>query len=202
MTMRISCLLLPDVRDFPGGAALHPDEYTPDAICRAMGLPAFANDPAMSRGEQVLRLLLTPSFDPEICVTLSFSGDDAAAEVRAFGESFWSKSASAEMPRMFLEAVTIPRAPLIKIPAKIRHALREVQEQEKTFAILDGIGANLLFRPAGDVLELRANVRYSEQLRRLVAAVLRHVHAGLPQGECRHALAVAGEYVEIRLSRE
>jgi hypothetical protein len=152
-----------------------------------MGLPAFANDPAMSRGEQVLRLLLKPFFDPEGCVTLSFGGDDAVAEVRTFGHSFWGKSASAEIPRIFLEAVTIPRAPFTKIPAKMRHALREVQEQEKKYAVLDGIGANLLFRSAGDVLELQANVGYSEQLRRLVAAVLRHVHAGLPKGECRHA---------------
>lgn len=167
-----------------------------------MGLPGFADDPAMSRGEQALRLLLKPSFDPEVCITLLLSRDSAVAEVRTFDKSFWSMSASAEKPRTFLETVTIPRALFVKIPAKMRHALAEVQEKRKKIAVLDGVGANLMFRSPGEVLELRANVALSEQLRRLVASVLRHVHAGLPKGECRHALAVAGEYVEISLSAD
>ncbi|KYF77512.1 hypothetical protein BE20_56615 [Sorangium cellulosum] len=54
------------------------EQYTADAICNAMGLPAF-----IERGLPLpaLRLLLMPSFDPEVCITLTGAAGDERLSV-------------------------------------------------------------------------------------------------------------------------
>ncbi|KYF50419.1 hypothetical protein BE04_26595 [Sorangium cellulosum] len=66
------------------------ERYTADAICNAMGLPAFI-DPGLSL--PALRLLLMPSFDPEVCITLTGAAGDERLSVVALTESLWQQAA-------------------------------------------------------------------------------------------------------------
>ena len=47
------------------------DAYTAEAICKCMGIPSFENDPACTCAIEAIRLLLKPSFHPEICLTFA-----------------------------------------------------------------------------------------------------------------------------------
>jgi len=71
--------------------AMLPQDYTADAICRAMNLSGFI-DPAWAGGEYpTLRMVLTPSFDPEVCVTISSQNDHALISIVVLAEQFWAK---------------------------------------------------------------------------------------------------------------
>lgn len=173
------------------------EEYTPDAICRAMGLPAFADDPALSEGDEALRLLITPAFTPEICITIAFTGDQGGADVRVFSKMFWHMPTAADRPEVSVETVPISRAPFVNSAAKIRQAIREVQKRrEQKIGVLDGIGADLILRSPGERLELKANVFDSDELCRIVADVFRPLLATLPEGPCRDELVSYKEFVQ------
>jgi hypothetical protein len=70
-------------------------QYTSDAICNAMGLPAFIDKDLPS---PTLRLLLMPSFDPEVCITLMGAEEDARLSVIALMESFYQQPAPCRLP--------------------------------------------------------------------------------------------------------
>lgn len=65
------------------------DDYTPDAICKAMGLPSFAEDPALREHTDCLRVLFRPSFHPEVCVTCWPEQNGLAIQTTALLQMLW-----------------------------------------------------------------------------------------------------------------
>src|SRR5689334_6957557 len=60
-------------------ALMHFVEYTPENICKALGLPAFV--PEVEEG-WAARILLKPSFHVEVCITFVVTGDVSRVEIR------------------------------------------------------------------------------------------------------------------------
>jgi hypothetical protein len=75
---------------------MRPDDYTADAICRAMALPGFIDEAWMEPRVSALRVVLKPSFDNEVCITLVEKLGDVTLSVHAASEMFWRQLA----PRM------------------------------------------------------------------------------------------------------
>src|SRR6185312_60388 len=73
------------------------EEYTADAICRAMNLPGFIEPGWTEREHPTLRVVLKPSFHPEVCLTISRTDNGASISVIALAEQFWAKGAAAEI---------------------------------------------------------------------------------------------------------
>ncbi len=64
-------------------------EYIADAICRAVNLPGFVEPAWSEREHPTLRILLTPSFHPEVCITISRAGNSCSISVMVLGGRFW-----------------------------------------------------------------------------------------------------------------
>lgn len=62
------------------------DQYTPDTICRSMDLSGFI-EPTWRL--PALRLLLMPSFDPEVCITVTGPAEASHLSVVALAEMLW-----------------------------------------------------------------------------------------------------------------
>ena len=70
---------------------MHSNEYTADAICRAMNLPGFI-DPSWAKAQgSTLRVVLKPSFHPELCLSACDTPDGTFISVVALTEQFWAK---------------------------------------------------------------------------------------------------------------
>jgi hypothetical protein len=66
------------------------EEYTADAICRAVNLPGFIEPAWPEREHPTLRIVLMPSFHPEVCITISCGDKGASVSVIVLAERFWA----------------------------------------------------------------------------------------------------------------
>jgi hypothetical protein len=65
------------------------EEYTADAICHAVNLSGFVEPAWAEREHPTLRIVLTPSFHPEVCITISRAESGASISVIVLAERFW-----------------------------------------------------------------------------------------------------------------
>jgi hypothetical protein len=176
------------------------EDYTPDAICLAMGLPGFRNDAALRGTEPSLRLLLRPSFHPEVCVTLLMGATEGTAEVRTFPELFWHMPSPAYRPVVFAERVAIACGVVANLARGFTETARLLQAPgRERWMVLDGMPVSVWGRFDGVETEVDLNVGAAGELRLFVAGAIREIYAVLSSGRCRNGLAIAGEYVDLRL---
>lgn len=60
---------------------MHLANYTSENICRALGLGGFANDWQLAEAEECIRVLLTPSFHREVCISVLRQGGKVSLSV-------------------------------------------------------------------------------------------------------------------------
>src|SRR5436305_14108874 len=109
-------------------------QYPPDVICRSMGLPAFV-EPGWS--SPTLRLLLKPSFDPEVCLTLTGGADARLSEV-ALAEMLWRQPAPCALPT-WSEQVTAPASMISELVADFGAALAAERDPKGRMVCVDGM---------------------------------------------------------------
>jgi hypothetical protein len=71
------------------------EEYTADAICRAVNLSGFMEPAWLELEDPTLRFVFTPSFHPEVCITISVTDRGALLSAIVFAERFWAIGPSA-----------------------------------------------------------------------------------------------------------
>jgi hypothetical protein len=175
------------------------EDYTADALCRAMALPGFRDEQALSQGGEGLRLLLMPSFHPEVCITV-VGGRDSAVEVRALGQMFWNMGVPSHHPPLYVDSVKIPPATAAALDSDIRSAAASAENRKDLYVTIDGMGTTGILRTSeGTTVEFEANVGTSKAFRERVGNFLRGIHVLLPSGRCRDAVADAGHYVDLEL---
>jgi hypothetical protein len=120
-------------------------QYTADAICRSMGLDAF--EPV---GLSCVRLLLKPSFHPEVCVTVAEPADPARARlsVVALTEMLWRQQAPRRLPEL-REEVGVPAEVFAEAAAGFAAAFAD-RDRDGRRVCLDGMGVECC-RSIGEV---------------------------------------------------
>jgi hypothetical protein len=174
------------------------DDYTPDTICVAMGLKGLKDDVSLNSADESLRVLLTPSFSPEICATLVLRKEHVALDCRAFATMLWHAPTAADRPPLLIEAASIQRAEFTNLAARLC-SVRQGVEREAKKRVVDGMEAHIvLYSPAG-VVGVSANVGGSDVLLKYVADFISAIYETLPRGRCRNAVAQAARYVDLVL---
>lgn len=74
------------------------EDYTPTNICQCLGLEGFENDSAFADAPMTMRLLLRPSFHPEVCVTFTEQSGRVAVSVVAARTMVWRRSVPESVP--------------------------------------------------------------------------------------------------------
>lgn len=170
-------------------------QYTAEAICKCMGLPSFEADPACTGAVEAIRLLLKPSFHPEICLT--FVGGNVL--VVCARSMIWRQSEPSPTLTDRAEGVIGPEA--------FRDLVSSVVPVSHPGAVpgisIDGMPSELLHFQRGSVeLRVGGNAGRQGDFSAFVALAIVTAWKRVPDPYCRNALAEAAEYVNMRLPRE
>lgn len=162
-----------------------------------MGLPSFEQDPACTNAAEGIRLLLKPSFHPEICLT--FTGDHVS--VVCAREMIWRQFEPLPMPAFRSEAA-LPagafEALLTSLAPMSRPNLNAVSG-----ITIDGMPAELLHFRAGTLtLKVGGNGGRKGDFSAFIALAISTAWNCSPNPHCRNSLAEAAEYVGDKLPRQ
>jgi hypothetical protein len=179
-------------------------DYTPDRICQALGLPDFALDPTLWSGPPAIRFLLKPSFDPELCVTVALSTDQALLQIAALADQLWTAiwngPSPSRRPAFVVETHEISTAfaqELVSNTMSSLATLRGAQSPPK-YVVLDGMPLSYVRIQNGEADEGDGNASAGE-LGSIVAEYVELAFAYATDFVCRRALSSAGRYVGLEL---
>lgn len=171
------------------------DSYTAEAICQSMGLPSFDHDPACLRAAAALRLLLKPSFHPEICLTFL----DGKVSVVSARFMIWRQfepspmltdRAEGSIPGDAFAALLASTAPATK-PGGVPGIM------------IDGMPSDLLCFGGGEiVLKAGGNAGRKGDYSSFVGLAITTAWGCIANPHCRNSLADAAEYVGTKLPRD
>jgi hypothetical protein len=176
------------------------EDYTADAICQAMGLPSFIEDSWAQAESPTLRVVLTPSFHPELCVTLSRTADAVRLSVVALTEQFWSQRSGVYLPTEREE---------------VHLALRDFDEALALFATahanfdslrryvcIDGMGSESCLVSRTGTQRLDAHVSAHRPSGQLVERLIELAWNACRQPRVRNALSQAARYLSVEYPLE
>jgi hypothetical protein len=172
------------------------NDYMADTICRAMGLPGFADDPALRERGDCLRVLFMPSFHPEVCVTCWSEGEGTGLQVAARREMFWRERAR-HLPVVIL-TVTVAAPSFATLAEDFATAAEELSGERKWFT-LDGMPTAVLRQYAdGTTATLEDWPNHSPALFRLCVSLVEAAWAVNDRPPLALALAEVGGYLGLK----
>jgi hypothetical protein len=167
------------------------DAYTDDVICNAMGLGQF-EPPGVSRA---IRLLLKPSFHPEVCVTL----EPTVFHVVALRSMLWREQIPTRLPE-FAQAVAALSAQFETSIESFHRAATEYAAESKRIC-LDGMSFSALLRTDNERTTFCGHPSGVEQ-KAFVAEFLQRAHAMASSVHLRNRIAQCGLYVDSAFTIE
>jgi hypothetical protein len=175
------------------------DEYTPDAICQAMGLPSFTEDTSHTPERVWLRLVFMPSFHPEVCLTLTGSPQEPRVSVVALPSMLW-KNASVAVPPGYREATAITLAFLTEARAQV-HSLLTAAEADVPGIALDGMSVAVAAIAAGQSRRLQIHSS-SPTACRIIGPLVQSAWQLLSTPLVRNALSRCAWYLGVILPED
>jgi hypothetical protein len=174
------------------------EQYTPDAVCRAMGLPGFVPE---GLPVPALRLLLKPSFDPEVCITLNGPAASARLSVIVLLESLWSQGAPRRISG-WRESVSISASALAESLTEFAAALAADRQREgRMVTFCDGMPVDAcLITDAG--IDVLACQPYRPAVSSFVSRLLRLAWESSQGAGARNGLAACARYVGATYPRD
>lgn len=169
--------------------------YTPDAICQSMGLPGFIEKkwPAPT-----LRLLLKPSFHPEVCLTLSQSAKTRLSVI-AFEQSLWKQPAPCALAT-WREENSVADETFARLVTAFHAGWAAEKHLEGRMVCLDGMPICACLSHANDSLQLDTHP-YRPEVRGFVSSFIALAAECCRYSRVRNALADCGDYVGLKLQR-
>jgi len=171
------------------------EDYTADAICRAMGLDGFI-EPAWEQAENpTLRVVLTPSFHPELCITFTSTGDTAILSVVALAEQFWAQKSMVYLPTNQEQCAFSP-----EIFQEVQGLLREAHtafNPERRYVCCDGMGSESCLVSRSETKRLCAHISQLEQADRFLRRLLDLAWESCHDPRVQNALAHGAWYLGI-----
>lgn len=172
------------------------DAYTAEAICQSMGLPSFDRDPACLRAGAAIRLLLKPSFHPEVCLTFL----DGKVSVVSARSMIWRQfepspaltdRAEGWLPSDAFAGLLASIEPATKPPGAVPGIM------------IDGMPSELLrFSEGAVVLRAGGNAGRKGDYSTFVGLAVSSAWERISNPHCRNSLADAAAYVDMKLPRE
>jgi hypothetical protein len=177
-------------------------DYATENICKAMGLVGFSNDPTFEDHQAVIRLVLMPSFHPELCITLTANEREAILSTIALTNQFDRRPDPTRSLPIYSEKIEVSRSEFEKLFATAR-ALAHNQQLSETSRGLDGMSFSCLIKDRDKVwLFEDIYLAQGQALVSFVGAVLLSVYENVQKPECRNAIAQVGYYVSRELPFE
>jgi hypothetical protein len=183
-------------RSAAGGSQVELAQYTADAICRSMGLEAFVPE-----GLPCVRILLKPSFHPEVCVTVTEAADPTRARlsVIALTEMLWRQPVPSRLTEL-REELGVPAEVLAEAAAGFAAAFADRSRDERRVC-LDGMGVDCC-RLALERVEQFAEHVYRPAVSGFVGRLVWRAWGACQVPGVRNALAECARYLGAEYPRQ
>jgi hypothetical protein len=173
-------------------------DYTTDSICRSLGLPGFEAGPLLRDADAALRLLLQPSFHPEVCVTFSIVPGRETIDVCAARRMIW------HLPHPTLVSTDSQQCE-VRL-GELSALLLQFASSTTGFAgpgiMIDGMPVDAVqFQAGSPVHRVKHNVAASSPFGTFVARALDLAWNSISNAHCKNAIASAAEYANLDLPR-
>lgn len=188
----------PPVLPVLGRAQLNLDDYTPDQICRWLGLNGFRTARRHGSPPEELKVLLCPSFHPEVC--LIFTEDEGQTRVRVLcaQSHIWTLDNPASVA-VAVDESAVENVALISLEQSFRGAL--AQPDRRGSLVLDGMGVDVIWRHYSATLAVEgANPGVEDRLGGFLRDAIKSAFDAVSSAACREGLATAAAYVGLHLS--
>lgn len=176
--------------------------YTSENICRALGLGGFANDWQLAEADQCIRVLLKPSFDREVCISVLCQAGTVSVSVVAAVSQIWLQDwPIPQLTQVDQEVGMLSEQHYTRFVSLLNLAAESTQASQ--VVVLDGMQAHSVLRAGHEgQLNLDQNVGGNASYEAFVAEAIGQAHSVLGRPSIRNALAAAGRYVGLRISLE
>lgn len=171
-------------------------DYTEDRICQEFGFPNFASDPFLVNSLLSLRLLLRPSFDAEVCISLVICGPTATLQIAAFAEAYQYQPSPAWHPAVDLESCEVPLESTQTLIVSAEEALRNLPK--RGLDVCDGMGFSLVILKKGWPSFFKGNAG-TTHLQPIIAPLILLALEYVQKSLCTHAVRQAGFYVGLNV---
>ncbi len=173
--------------------------YTSENIAGALGLGGFANDWQLAEADECMRILLTPSFHREVCISVLCKAGKVSVIVVAAVSQIWLQDWPVPQPtQVEQDAGILSEQQFIRLSALLHIAAES--KQERMVVISDGMRAHTVLRADREgKVNLAQHVGEDASYRVFVAAVIEQCHGVIGNPSIRNALADAGSYASLRL---
>ncbi len=170
------------------------DVYTAEAICRSLGLPSFEQDPLCTNATDAVRLLLKPSFHPEVCVTLADGNVFVVSARFMIWRQFEPSPMLTDRDKGSISKDSFANLIASMVPFKFPGAVPGI--------VVDGMPIDLLHLSRGSVvLKVGGNASSRGDFSAFVSLAIAAAWESISNAYCRNALAEAAEYVGTKLPR-
>lgn len=144
-------------------------DYTPDAICRSLGLGDFDEGRPRGKAHRSLRLLLCPSFDPEVCITFEDVDGRLACQGAVARTQIWTLASPGLVTTDRTEH-SLGQAGFEDVAGRFRNTLAQPGE---AVVILDGMQVHACLREYGRVVTVTDNPAKNSPLSTFLADIIR-----------------------------
>jgi hypothetical protein len=175
---------------------MHYDQYTPDAISRAMGFESFAAI-ANNLPKPTLVVLLKPSFHPETCIVIGHEREHAKLVAVTLEENLWFQKFPRRIPA-FQDTCALPTSLFEDLAALARAAHAAVSDPNAPERIaLDGMCAHIaLFGEQEFEFDAHCCIPSVGELAR---HLIETAWAACQEARVKNGLAQCGPYVGLKL---
>ena len=183
-------------------ATMQSANYTSENICRALGFGGFANDWQLAKADQCIRVLLKPSFDREVCISVLCNAGTVSLCVAAAVSQIWLQDWPVpQLTPVEQEAGMLSEWQWTRFLSLLTLAAEPTQASR--VVVIDGMQAHSVLRAGGmGKLNLDQNVGGNANYGAFVAEVIAQAHSVLVGPSIRNALADVGRYVGLRIPPE
>ena len=170
------------------------EDYTADAICQSMGLRFIEHSWAQAE-TPTLRVVLTPSFHPELCITLSRTADAVRLSVVALTRQFWSQGSGVVLPTECEEAHLSSKDfdEVLALFAGVRAGF----DTQGRYVCVDGMGSMACLVSRAGTQRFEAHVSEHRPAGQLVVRLIELAWNACRQPRVRNALAQVARYLSI-----
>jgi hypothetical protein len=172
------------------------EQYTADAVCRAMGIPRFADTTDLRNDDTTMRIVLRPSFTPEVCLTLT----DGTAAVSTLYEMLWHQPIPCTLPSV-QQSFLITADQQSSFAKSLRDAVHEIRKDERMVIICDGMSFDAAWYNDGSIDQVSTHVT-GQHVEHLISSLIQFAFAGANHDLIRNNLANCGRYVGLDLPIE
>ena len=159
-----------------------------------MGLPGFIEESWAQADFPTLRVILTPSFHPEVCITLSRRLEGTSLSVIALIERVWVRGFGVYLPR---EEENVHLASSVFDEASdLFNAAHAAFDPKRLFICVDGMGSESCLVSGANTRRMRAHVWAQASIGQLVARLIEVSWNGCRRPVVRNALAHAALYLD------